>query len=349
VVVAQPVMGHGGGDRVLDLDRSAGRRNRRGEQRRDVSRPRGEEPDRSGATGTSRSAERCGAAGGQAAAGAHSAAGGGAAARSASESQRLGCETQRAERRDQSCELPADAAHASAELTAVLAIAQVAPGDAARTHAAVVGDDQLLADLRAGDVTRLERLREADARADQERLHRRNRDAERVGHVRVRHTAEFAHQQRGALLLREPAHVRDQAAQRFALLGSGDRIVTGGPDPLDHLRRRRRWAAELIDAAVVRDPIEPRPQGQLGVAGAQAGVRANEHLLESVLGIRSRAGQHLPRVREQPLSIPIVDRLECLVVPGAKELDQLLVGAQTQQRCAERDSVTGQTDRRLES
>ena len=70
---------------------------------------------------------------------------------------------------------------------------------------------------------------------------------------------------------------------------------------------------------------------QLAVAGAQTGVGAKEHVLQGVLRILT-SGKHLPRVREQPPSVPVVDRPERLVLAGPEHRDELLVGPQSQKR-----------------
>ena len=114
-------------------------------------------------------------------------------------------------------------------------------------------------------------------------------------------------------------------------------------DQLQHLGLRRGGTPQLIDAAVVRDPIQPRAQGQLAIAGSQARVRAHENVLERVLGILARAGKHLPRVREQALTVAVVNRAEGLVVAGTKQRHKLFVGPQPQHRRPDRDSSSRQT------
>jgi hypothetical protein len=63
--------------------------------------------------------------------------------------------------------------------------------------------------------------------------------------------------------------------------------------PAQHAARRT-GPPELVDAAVVGDPVEPRPQRELAAVGAQARVRADEDVLERILGVLRRPGQHLP-------------------------------------------------------
>ena len=74
--------------------------------------------------------------------------------------------------------------------------------------------------------------------------------------------------------------------------------------------------------------IQPRTQRKIPIAGSQAGVGAHKNVLKGVLGILP-TGQHLPRIGEQPLAIPVVNDPECLVVAGAEQGYELFVRAKT--------------------
>ena len=101
----------------------------------------------------------------------------------------------------------------------------------------------------------------------------------------------------------------------------------------------RVGAAEEVHAAVVRHPVQPGPQVHGALVGAQRAVGADEHVLENVLGVLPRASaQHLAHVREQPLAVAIVDRVERLVAAGPEQSQQLLIGAKAQQRRAKRQA-----------
>ena len=106
---------------------------------------------------------------------------------------------------------------------------------------------------------------------------------------------------------------------------------------VDLLDGDRLGTAELVDAAVVGDPIQPRSQRQPAIVGAKAVEGPHEYLLEGVLGILSGARQHLTRVGEQPRAIAIVDHPEGVVVALAKQRHELLVGADPKQGGADRD------------
>lgn len=142
-------------DRRLDLDRSS-RGHRRGRnQRRDVARPGGEKSyggDRSTGPGSPARGDR-------------------AATRrapgTAAEAEDLGDHAHRPNRRRKRGKPAADAAQLAVEVAALGAVVHVAPGRAAGTHAAVVGERELPADVRARCVAGLERLRQRDPGTNQ--------------------------------------------------------------------------------------------------------------------------------------------------------------------------------------
>ncbi len=315
---------------VLQLDRAACRHDRRGEQRDDVRRAAGEQPGRRRRSAPRRSAGRRSAATGGAARD-------GATTRAAAPAEQVRDHAERPERRRQRREAARDTAHLSAELAAVVAIAHVPAREAGRAHAAVMGVDQVFANLGAGRVARLACLGEADSRPNQQRLDGRDRDAQRVGDVDIRHAAQLAHQQRRALLLREALDVGDQAAQRVSLLDLDDRVLQVRDQAVDHLDGDRVRTAQLVDAAVVGDPVQPRPERELAFIRAQAVVRAHEDLLDGVLGILAGPVEHLARVREQPRPVAVMDHAERIVVACPEQRHELLVGADPQQRRADRD------------
>jgi hypothetical protein len=314
-------------DRLLDLDRSTGGDDGSRQQRDHVAGSRSQRArGRDGSAGAHRTAGGRG-----------TAAGGRTAARAATQSQQFREHPGRPERRRKRGKLTAHASHLGTELAAAPAIPHVTPGHAARADASVVRQDQFLADLRAGDISRLAGLRQAHPCPHQQRLDGGNRDAERAGQVGVGHPPELAHQERRALLVGKPLDVGDQAPKRVALLHLGGGILRRRMEAIHHLGRGARRAAKLIDAAVVCDAVQPRPQCELAVVGAQAGVGTNEYLLQRILGVLGRAGEHLARVREQSLAVPIMDDPERLLVPRAKQRYELLVRTKAQKRRADRD------------
>ncbi len=98
----------------------------------------------------------------------------------------------------------------------------------------------------------------------------------------------------------------------------------------------RARPAQVVDAAVVRDAVEPRADVDLARVGAQRAVGADEDVLQHVLRVLAGvAREHLAHVREEPLAIAVVQHAEGLVGTGTEERHELLVGAEPEQRDAE--------------
>jgi hypothetical protein len=276
------------GDRVLDLDRATRGHHGGNQKRGHVAGPGGEYARRG-----QRAARADDSTGRHTARGQGSAAGGGSAARgraaacpgAPTDTEQIGDHPERPERRCERRQLAADPAYLEAELAAARTIAQMAPGQATGSDPAVVGEDQLLADLRAGGLPCHAGLRQPHPGAHQQRLYCRNRDAQRLGQIAVGHPAELAHQQRRPLLVREALDVGDQSPERLTLLGLGDRILCEPRQMLERVSARQQRAAQLIDAAIVSYAIQPRAQRELAGAAAQPRVGSHEDLLHRVLGI----------------------------------------------------------------
>ena len=187
--------------------------------------------------------------------------------------------------------------------------------------------------VRAVGRARLGDLGEPAAGAHEQRLDGRDGGAERGRELLVGEALELADDQRGALLLGQRVEVGDQPPQVLAALDHGDRVGAAGQQ-LVRLQRRGGRAAHVVDAAVVGDAVEPRPHGDLAVAGAQGAVGAEEDVLHDVLGLGVPA-QHVAHVGEQALVVAVVHHAERVLAAGAEEGEQLLVGPQAQQRRGE--------------
>jgi hypothetical protein len=205
--------------------------------------------------------------------------------RSAPDPEQIGKHADGAERRGQGRELAAAAAELGLELAAPAAFGYVSPHGAAAPDATIVGQGELIANRDAGGVARFYSQGEADPRPDQERLDGRHRDIHGRGHVGVAHPSELAHEQGRALLCRQPVQIGDQSPQRLALLDLRDRVVRGPAALLQDRGRRRYGPAELVDATIVRDPVQPRAQRELATVGPKSRVGTDEDVLERVLGI----------------------------------------------------------------
>jgi hypothetical protein len=208
--------------------------------------------------------------------------------------------------------------------------------DGVGAQATVVHLDQVLTDLAARGVARCGSLGQAYPGPDEQRLHRSDGDAERGGEIGVGHPGQLAHEEGGTLLLWQPADVLDEAAQRLPQVDLGERILRGSTDELENLRRGRGRPTELVYAAVVGDAEQPRPQRQLPVGSPEPRVGADEYVLKGILGVLT-SRQHLAGVGEQALVVALVDDPEGVVVSGPEESDELLVGAEAEQRRRERD------------
>ncbi len=182
--------------------------------------------------------------------------------------EQIGDHAERSERGCERRQLAADTAHLEAEFAAARAVAQMAPGQAAGSNPPVMGEDQLLADLRAGGLPCDAGLGQTHPRAHKQRLDGRNRDAQCFAEIAVGHPAELAHQQRRALLLRETLDIGDQSSEHLTLLGLGDRILREPRQMLERVGARQQRSAQLVNAAVVSYAIQPRPQCELALAGA---------------------------------------------------------------------------------
>ena len=215
----------GRSDRGLERHGSARGHHRGGDQRRHVGRAGGEGARRRHHAAAEHDAgRRCRAARGGSAARSGSAgpASGGPAS---ADPEHLRDYADGAERGGERRQLATAAAQLGLEPTAASAVRQVPADGSARSDAAVVRERELVADLDAGGVPRLDGERQADPRPDQERLHRRHRDIHGCGDVGIAHPAELSHEQRRSLLRGKPMQIGDQPLQRLTLFHSRDRVV----------------------------------------------------------------------------------------------------------------------------
>ena len=133
-------------------------------------------------------------------------------------------------------------------------------------------------------------------------------------------------------MTRKVADVGDELAQILAPFGLDGRIA---PDPGDRTDVVEELdggrPAELVDAPVVGDAVEPGAQGHRPVVGAQRAVGAHEDVLQGVLGLDRRTGEHPARIGEQPGPVAIVDDAECVLVAETEQRHELVVGPEPQE------------------
>ena len=200
---------------------------------------------------------------------------------------------------------------------------------------------ELHADLVAGQQARLGGLGQRDPRAHEQRLHRRDGGLHRLGDLLVGQRVDLAQQQRRALRLGQVLDVGDQEPELLALV----HLVGGGQAALGevHVHRvhaDRGRAAQVVERAVARDPVQPRPHVDLALVREDRVERGREDLLQHVLRVLL-GGQHVAAEREQPRLVAAHERLEGVLVAASDERDQALVGLQPQQRRASMEPSCG--------
>ena len=80
----------------------------------------------------------------------------------------------------------------------------------------------------------------------------------------------------------------------------------------------RLRAAQVVQGAVARDPVQPRPHVDRPLVGEHRVERGGEDLLQHVLGVLAR-GEHVAAEREQPRLVARDERLERgLVAPPGR-------------------------------
>ncbi len=107
----------------------------------------------------------------------------------------------------------------------------------------------------------------------------------------------------------------------------------GGLDGGDHVHRFLRVGgrfAQVVEAAVAGDPVEPGAEVDLALVGEHRPVGVDEDLLQDVFGVLRRA-QHLAAEAEQAALVAVDDRLEGAGVAAPRHRDQLLVALQFEQ------------------
>ena len=87
----------------------------------------------------------------------------------------------------------------------------------------------------------------------------------------------------------------------------------------------RDRAAQDVERPVADDRVEPGLERHLAVVGAQGVQGADERVLHDLLGVVVRAAEELAGEGEQAGCVALVDRVECAVVAGADQVDELLV------------------------
>ena len=174
---------------------------------------------------------------------------------------------------------------------------------------------QPLADLRTGTLASAPAPIEPLAGLEDEGLDLVATDSEHGRDLLVRLVAEFEQHERRALIGRQPLNVLDDLAQllsaREQTRGTINRgTLSAHPIAIRDLAAR----AQLREAAVTRDRVQPRPQRTVAPTAAKRVVCRHERQLQRVLAPLS-ASQHVHTEAEQRRTVTVENLLEGLIVP----------------------------------
>ena len=147
---------------------------------------------------------------------------------------------------------------------------------------------------------------------------------EHGGDFFVRMIPKLEENERGTLVGRQPLQVIQHLAKVLPPLDLICHTFGGGSICRHFVEIEIAAGAELRQAAVARDRIQPRPERYVGVAPAQRAKRRDERQLKHVLG-RLPISQHVHAEREHPASVSIVDRLERSIVACTQPRHKVLV------------------------
>ena len=187
-------------------------------------------------------------------------------------------------------------------------------------------------DLVTGEQPRLGRLGQGHARSHEQRLDAGHGGLHRLGDLLVGHRVHLAQDQSGLLALGQLVDVADEQAELLALV----RLVRGGRTVLGEVGVHlvggdRARPAQMVEAAVAGDPVQPRPHVDRTLIGQDRVKGGGHHLLHDVLGVLTRAEQ-VAAEGQQPGLVAAEQNLKGALVPLADVGDQPLVGLQAQQR-----------------
>jgi hypothetical protein len=207
---------------------------------------------------------------------------------------------------------------------AARAAIDVSPSDAPGENSPMKRGEPL-ADLRARTIPGLPAPHERLARLEDERLDLISAYFEHIGDLTMRVVAELKQRQRRPLVGWQPLHVLEHFAQVFPPLNLvcqtvDNRWIRCHVVEIEGVAAR----AQLGQAAVASDRVQPGPQGNLAIAATQCPVRGDKGHLQRILG-GLFAAEHVHAEREQAAGISIVDSFESVAFAGPHLGDQVLV------------------------
>ena len=132
----------------------------------------------------------------------------------------------------------------------------------------------------------------------------------------MRLVAEFKQYKRGALIGGQPLNILDDLAQLLSAREQARGTIDCGTVSAHPVAVRDLAAsAQLRQAAVARDRVQPRPQRTVPATAAKRLVCRDERQLQRVLAALATS-QHVRAETEQPRAVTIENLLEGLIVPG---------------------------------
>ena len=218
---------------------------------------------------------------------------------------------------------------------AALARPQVPADQGSGAALEALGDfGELDANLLAGEQSRLRGLGQRYPCAYEQGLDARHGRLHRLRDLLVGQRVHLAQDQRRPLGLGESVDVADEHPELLALvdLVGGGRAVLGQVD-VHRVDADGLDPAQVVEAAVAGDPIEPRPDVDRAVVVEDRVERGGEDLLEHVLGVLAGPEQ-MPAERQQAGVIARDQDLKGGRAPAPDQRHQTFVGLQPQQRRA---------------
>ena len=195
-----------------------------------------------------------------------------------------------------------------------------------RAGTAALQGGQLLADVAAGMLASRAAAHQRLPCLEHERLDLLSANAQDGGDLLLRVVAELEQHQRGPLVGGQPLHVVEHLAEVLAPLDLvGEALVERrvGERRMVHADGLPA-GAQLRQAAVAGDGVEPWPQGDAAVTSLQGAVGGDERQLQGILG-RLAVAEHVHAEGEDPAGVAVVDLLERIAVAGAHTGHQQLV------------------------
>ena len=83
-------------------------------------------------------------------------------------------------------------------------------------------------------------------------------------------------------------------------------------------------AAQVVQRAVARDAVQPRPHVDLALVGEHGVEGGGEDLLQNILGVLAR-GEHVAAEGQKPRVVARAEDLEGGVIAAPRERDQAFV------------------------